>query len=367
MKPPDTAADIEPGVFARALTRLGLAAEPVSDPRLMAEVLRDELRFHEAPGFAAWLGDWLRRPLPLGPLLARLDGAVERRHAPLREFLATALHEGLIPPADAAIAAIVYRAAHLLVLLDEATRAMLASDALLAELRAACLRERERLGVRQGFLTKWADLRRVSGNIFFPAKVATMDHVFLGFYARLRRAASGGGRLRGGVLVEHSLVLLLNIFEAVATDWKRGDRRNAAAGAVLLTCPIRGLRGSRDGRGVDTHLPAGWVALYTAWNFAFVLRNAPNPELILPKLLLPVLLDCEEHDYLFARGHSLWLALHLQLVARATGRARYLPGRERLAALAGIINRRHALAFASAHAGRRLCSLKEVCAHRFSR
>jgi hypothetical protein len=149
----------------------------------------------------------------------------------------------------------------------------------------------------------------------------------------------------GALVHEKNFWLILNIFEAVLTDWKRGEANNALAGLALIRHPIRRLWIMPTGRFILNYLPRNWPALYQSWNMAFVVGNLANPHILLPKLLLPCLINAEPENYLFIRGVSLWITVNLQLFARKAGHSSMLPGHEALATLWGEVNARHARRF----------------------
>ena len=68
-----------------------------------------------------------------------------------------------------------------------------------------------------------------------------------------------------------------------------------------------------EGRVIKQVLPDGWVPLYQSWNLVFLMANLDNLDLLLPKLLIPTVLDAEPEDYLFRRGVVLWYVANMTL------------------------------------------------------
>jgi hypothetical protein len=165
-----------------------------------------------------------------------------------------------------------------------------------------------------------------------------MDFVFLNLYARLRRQRPG--LITGSLFLEKYFWLNLNIFEAVMTDRKRGQKANARAGVVLMLNSIQRLGVHPRGRFVLNYFPQGWPALYESWNLAFVVGNLINHHILLPKLLMPCLLNADPERYLFLRGVSLWTTINFQLFARTAGHAVLIPNHEAIATRWGEINGR---------------------------
>lgn len=57
-------------------------------------------------------------------------------------------------------------------------------------------------------------------------------------------------------------------------------------------------------------LSQSWISLYTSWNMAFVLFNYNDLDIIMPKLLIPSIINAESENFLGVRVISLWLTLN---------------------------------------------------------
>ncbi len=53
-----------------------------------------------------------------------------------------------------------------------------------------------------------------------------------------------------------------------------------------------------------------WVSLYITWNMAFVLNDLDDLDIIMPKLFIPSIINCESENFLGARIVSLWLTVN---------------------------------------------------------
>lgn len=100
--------------------------------------------------------------------------------------------------------------------------------------------KREEIGIRRTFFGSIIDIYQLTRSVFSPAKAKTMDYVFIHSYRRLRQSKPGW--ISGWKLHEKSLVLAINIFEPVSTDYRRGGKDNALAGVALLFNPIARVR-----------------------------------------------------------------------------------------------------------------------------
>jgi hypothetical protein len=60
-----------------------------------------------------------------------------------------------------------------------------------------------------------------------------------------------------------------------------------------------------------------WSELYEAWNLPFILGNLPNMDALLPKLVIPLVIDADELTYIWHRGLTLWVAINFDLIRYA--------------------------------------------------
>jgi len=140
--------------------------------------------------------------------------------------------------------------------------------------------------------------------------VRTLDLV-VGQYLAWR--ARSPGPLPDGELFRKNAGLKLNIMEAVVKDVGAGHLDNAHVGAKLALMAVQSIEVVGAERGVKQVLPPGWVTLYQSWNLAFLVANLENLDLLIPKLLIPTVLDAEPEDYLFRRGVVLWYVANMTL------------------------------------------------------
>ncbi|MDC7221702.1 MAG: hypothetical protein PQJ59_17350 [Spirochaetales bacterium] len=116
----------------------------------------------------------------------------------------------------------------------------------------------------------------------------------------------------------------INIMEAVWTDFKSGNRGNAAAGRILAKNKAgskkydektgAGPSGfSEDGKDIERvyPFPADWAGLYQAWNMCFVTRF-PDFPYVMAKLLIPQVSNYHEKpkSYIYNRAIALFIYLN---------------------------------------------------------
>lgn len=335
--------DATSNAVERLVARLRIDLRMHTEPELLADILRTDMRLHDLTRFTARLGAKLTQPQPMQPFLEEIAAGINRQQPALRILIGEALDAGLIPiPDDNGLRKII-RSLHHTYLLDELTRAMVSDVGFNNAVGEHLLAKREEIGVRRTFFGSMWDIFRVTERIFSPAKAKTMDYVFYNLYRRLRQITPGviTSRKTG----EKNFWLLLNIFEAVLTDATRKESNNAMAGVALMLSPITHLRVRPQDKFIHNYVPEGWPALYQTWNMAFVLGNLNNPHLLLPKLLIPCLINSAPEDYLYIRGVSLWTTINFQLFARHAGTSDSIANNEAIATLWGAVNRRYAQRF----------------------
>lgn len=311
-----------------------------TSPELLADILRTDMRLHDLTSFSQRLGEKLTQPQSLESFLGAISDGVNHRQPLVRLFLSKALEAGLFPVPDEHGMRVITRAIHHAYLLEELTVAMADDVEFTHEVTEHLFAKREEIGIRRTFFWSIIDIYQLTRSVFSPAKAKTMDYVFIHSYRRLR--GSKPGSISSWKLHEKRLLLAVNIFEAVSTDYRRGAKNNAFAGVVLMLNTITRLRVLPGSKFLQNYLREGWSMLYESWNIAFVVGNLTNPGIILPKLFIPCVINVEPENYLFNRGLSLWTTINFQFFARRKGMALVMPNHEAIAALWGEVNRRYA-------------------------
>ncbi len=344
-------ADDTSDVVARTMMRLRIEPRMHTSPKLLADILRTDMRLDDLASFTRRLGEKLTQPQSLQPLLGEISAGINKRHPLVKIFLSEALKAGLFPvPDDHGVKAITC-ALHHTYLLEALTVAMADDVEFTHEVTEHLLAKREEVGIRRTFFGSVLDIYRITRSVFSPAKAKTMDYTLMHSYHRLRE--SPPGLICNWKLQEKRLLLALNIVEAVCTDYREGEKNNAIAGVALLLNTITHIRIRPRSKFVENYFREDWATLYESWNLAFVVRNLTNPGIILPKLFIPCVINAEPENYLFNRGLSLWATVNFQLFARGKGVAVVMSDREPIAKLWGEVNRRYAERFTAQTRGQK--------------
>jgi hypothetical protein len=197
-------------------------------------------------------------------------------------------------------------------LLEALAQCMVDRPDFLVALRDHVHRKRESLEIPGGFFGFVETVHEATGGgLFEGAKVRTLDLVVSQYIEWRSREP---GPLSDLELFRKNAGLKLNIMEAVVKDATAGFGCNARVGGKLALVAVRSARVVGDSRVVKQVLPTGWVALYQSWNLAFLMANLDNLDLLVPKLLIPTVVDAEPDDYLFRRGIVLWYVANIALL-----------------------------------------------------
>lgn len=119
-----------------------------------------------------------------------------------------------------------------------------------------------------------------------------------------------------------TLLLPINILEAMAVDTRNGFTKNAATGAVLAANNPGELpaRFSDDGKAIliTSPKPKEWADLYAVWNMAFVSHFEYFP-FVMVKLMIPQVnnINAEPEAYMYNRALALYSHLHFSYMGQA--------------------------------------------------
>ena len=246
----------------------------------------------------------------LEQLRDRIKNAIVTRHPAINEVICQVNNKGIMSSLGAGSQRVINRTLHSILILEALVQEMKKSPTFMAEVKDHYLKERYKILPEDSSL--W-DTYKAAGGFFETAKLLTMDEVFDQYVYFLKKKD-----LTKKDLDDKSFGLRLNIAEASLADEVKGNFANASAGRTLIVNPIEAIN-VEDGV-VKQYFPDGWAELYETWNLAFVIGNLPNLDMILPKLLIPSVIDASPEDYLFYRGVSLWLTVNNVLLHNLNGK-----------------------------------------------
>lgn len=358
MSSPPSSAQAQ-SILERARYALKLTHLTHTNPTLMRAIIV-ELHlddFHtEHAVMSQVLHDMVTTPQPLQPMFDTIAQGMIAKHPALVEFLNVALdHKWL------AASPHVVKAAHHAYLLETLTSAMCNSHAFFIEMHNHYRNKRKAKGIDclhtfRTFLQGY----RIGHSVFGILKAILVDPAMQ--YFRLQRGLTHSripesevrrmqetGRINwiekrllsplGRKGLEHANELIrINIYEAGIAEFKNGFASNAVAAHVLaedilghppltdfVRTPVLPRHPFDPLYGTITERPnlfpvfsfsQDWVSLYIAWNLTFALNSCEDLDLIIPKLLIPSVIDCAPEHFMGTRVISLWLTLHFVFFRR---------------------------------------------------
>lgn len=278
-----------------------------SDPVVMKDVVENEFYLKTFPEAVALIQPYLDEPQPLTHFLQQIKQAIRFRHPAIVEVLTRTEKEGVLPiKLSEEQTALTIRTLHNMVVLEALVQEMTRDVGFMQTVQDHYLKLRYEILPKKSSL--WQKYQ-ATGGVFEVAKLLTMDQVFEQ-YLHFRTK----GPLDAGDLKAKDFGLRLNISEATIADTLQCNFSNAYVGRTLLSSRIQALSKCKEGL-LHQHFGSDdWSPLYETWNLAFVLGNLENLHIVLPKLLIPSVIDASPDEYLFYRGISLWVTINLYLL-----------------------------------------------------
>lgn len=149
---------------------------------------------------------------------------------------------------------------------------------------------------------------------FEAAKTITMDWV-LRTYLRMQEQAQTSGAVQDDMIRARQKGTSLNILEAVLTDFRHDLDDNAFAGVGMILNPALTLRAKQETNYFIEYLfEKEWEKLYQTWNMGFVVGNVDELDILLPKLLIPLVVAASPTFYMGYRVLALWLSIDAYLI-----------------------------------------------------
>lgn len=330
---------------------LGLHAGMMTKPALLKEVYDSEMYLSDFPLIQSRMNDAMAHPASLDPMLQSIRSGIVNRHPAIQAFLGAAIKENLFIGAPK-IADVIEKTLHRMFLLEILVQEMIKSPEFFAQLQPHYAKKRRELGISESFFTAVKDVYKATSDPFETAKILTVDNTvtqYLDFRTRTE--------LNADDLKKKNKGLLVNVLEATLADYARGYKDNALGGVALTMSMAQSVAVEGNNRMVIQNFKAGWTELYETWNLAFVCGKVGNSDIMLPKLLIPQVIDAEPKHYLFVRGITLWASAHMLLFYRLNGGGKDPKVSAEMAVISkrwGEINLPYAEAFSLSSTGKKL-------------
>ena len=324
--PPDVTTAQRRAATTALFERLGLDATAQIDPARIDALLTHTLALGPAqPGaggsrntqraqaIRARLEEAIRAQGSLGELAAGVQRDLVEKHTPISDFLALADLEALT--ASPAMREVALGVAHHVYVLDALVKQMIADPELSKEVRRHFYHQRAARGIS---LSRIAELAGTFGAV----KAATIDMVFrpiLGITVGLERTREASQLGLLDRLAWGKSGVPLNITEAMVTEAFGQAYDNALAAFRLAVRTPKESRLGGENRELLMKYPQGWTELYQSWNLLFVLSNLEDPQLLVPKLLVPSLTSADSESYIYRRTLALWITIQTYLFTKHEG------------------------------------------------
>jgi hypothetical protein len=369
----------------RAMKMLGVDLTMMTNPKVINQLL-DEMKLADFNPTLGPLREFLTHakssPQPLAPLLKAVRlGFVQ--HPAIMEFINLAITNQWLSPYDE-----LQTTLNAMYLLQAFTIAMANNASFIAEIQDFILNKRTRYGIMpHSTLSTFLAIFRSTHRFFDSAKTISVDPAItydrylnvnhgrlltveeineldirqLLSFAEKKSLMSG---TTATALTDFS-GLMLNIYEATITEYKKGYQDNAFSGHVLNQVLQSTQPQSQITRGMalpktmennfrvmlsdenyymKNNLSQDWINLYESWNMCFILSELNNLHILVPKLLIPSVLSAKKEDYIYTRIIALWLAINhytmrqLDKIPEVAGPA----NRDEMVRAWGKINRKYA-------------------------
>jgi len=330
---------------------LGLKEGMRTKPDLLKHIFEGEMYLADFPPIQTRMRAAIAEPASFDPMFQTIRSAILKRHPAICDFLAVAVRENLFAGAIEK-AQVIEKTLHRMFLLEILVQEMIQSPEFMVQLQEHYGKKRRELGISESFLSAVKDVYKATHDPFETAKILTVDNTvtqYLEFRTKTQLDAEDLKKKNKG--------LLLNVFEATAADYARGYKDNALGGVALTMSLAQSVSVEGSNRMVIQNFKDGWASLYETWNLAFVVGKVGNSDILLPKLLIPQVIDAEPGHYLFIRGITLWASAHMLLFYRLNGGGRDPKVSEEMAAISkrwGQTNLPHAEAFSQSSTGKKV-------------
>lgn len=321
-----------------AFDALGLPYGIRINRHLLEEIFENEMHLKDFAPIQARMHLAIKTLDSFDPMLSTMKSAITRRHPAIAELLSVAAKENLfvgIIKQPGLMKRMIHRIFLLEILIQEMTK----SQDFMVKLLTHYGEKRRQLGIGSAFPFGFINLYQKFPNIFMVAKALTIDKCFIQNLDMSRKLALDEEDLK-----VKNKYLFLNIFEATAYDYVCGRKDNAFVGMALSMSLVKSFSVLGEEKILVQYFKDGWESLYETWNLAFVVGNFAYADYVLPKLLIPQVIDAKPGHYLFVRAITLWVIIQLYIF-NLDGKGVVRPEMEVLSKRWGEINRGYAEEF----------------------
>lgn len=321
---------------------LGIDINMCIDPQLVKDIFSKDMMLDGFTLGEELLAKAFARPIPLKPMFEKTIHGILTKQPAICDFIQSAIEKDFVVKVSTPEAEeIIKRAVNHAYILNELTKEIVINIDFVFRIQDHLIEQRAKFGISKNFVEALEVLKVIyKGSMFEPTKIIGMDMVY-----KARALCRRKGYMTEEDVKAQVDGLKLNVLEASITDKQAGYMDNAIVGGALAVIPAKNVSLTDDKNKIMLfHLSRKWVSLYETWNLAFCLGNLSYLQVILPKLLIPEVIDAEHDEYLINRSAALWMTTLFHQFAVLTKRVNVeIPNRKELAKLWGEINLRYAM------------------------
>ncbi len=374
-------------ILKRSLKSLGLSENMKTDPLMMKDITR-EMRLDDfksrIPCLNGIFSDMLSTPASLEPIVKDIVSGIIDKHPAIVEFLDLALDKGWLNRSEH-----VLRSVHVIYILEFLTSGMCNNPVFFNEVHKHITDKEKMYGIDSKHTVKtFLRYLTLTDDYFEIIKTMSIDPVmiifrpdFINFNLEQEKLKELLKKkkiyyLEYKILNHHNGILGLddllkiNIYEAGISEYMRGFKSNSISAFLLSELvdakgvmprirsrnqfpertknPMYDRLANGDNKIIEMPFDQGWVSLYESWNLAFMLSEIQNLDLLLPKLLIPSVINAEPVNYLQARVVSLWISINNVIIRKCSDKPEVTgpSHKEEMARAFGRINKKYALELA---------------------
>jgi len=370
-------------ILRKSLFALGLSEDMKTNPLIMKEVIK-EIKLDDFESSIAQINNFLQEicssSISFKPLIKDIKSGIIEKHPAILEFLSFALQKKWLDKSKHII-----KSAHITFILEFLTSAMCNNSRLFDEIHTHIVNKEKKYGIDSKHTMKTIfRYLSLTDDYFEIIKTMSIDPIMIIFrpdfidfkleHKKLKHLLKNEEIcfLEYKILNHHKGILGLNellkinIFEAGVTEYRRGFKSNSISAFALSEFvdtkkivpkiktkkvfpensknPIYNLLANKNNKIIEMPISQKWMSLYEAWNLTFMLSEIENLDLLLPKLLIPSVINAKPKNYLQARVISLWISIN-NVILRKCSDISEVQGpskREEIAKVWGEINKKYA-------------------------
>jgi len=340
-------------IIDEVMSQLGISIGIKTNPQLIKEILQefklDDFQTNNNV-MREFFDNSSTKPQDLKPMLDCIKKSIIIKHPAIIEFLELALEKKWLLPSEQIIKSI-----HVTYVLEALTAAMCNNHDFFIEVQDHYKIKEKQRGINPlHTISTFMHAFGITHKLFGTIKSLSVDPAMIyfrtqrGFTKSHLKENESKKLLKDKKInyIEYKLLspiqknglehinelIRINIYEAGITEYKNGLKSNAICAHELneniknnppktlfknksaipenINTSFYKAIATKKNRFPAIEFSQDWVSLYITWNLAFVLNDVDDWDIVLPKLLIPSIIDSKAENFLGARIISLWLTVN---------------------------------------------------------